>query len=158
MAGKSQNRRRIEIHGFHRILADDWRPRREVRGQGDINVHTRGGEGGDCLREGTSAILGCTCAWKYVVAANRCPNIQAVLNGVFACIGADYEYFNLVNIELHEMANNQVLATLRYQAKLKKNGATYYAQAAHLWTFKNGKAIAFQQYLDTKKVADAIAK
>ncbi len=80
---------------------------------------------------------------------------QAVLNGVFARIGADYEYFNLVNIELHEMANNQVLATLRYQGKLNKNGATYDAQAAHLWTFKDGKAIAFQQYLDTKKVADA---
>ena len=83
---------------------------------------------------------------------------QAVLNGVFARIGADYEYFKLVNIQLHEMSNNQVLATLRYQAKLKKNGATYDAQAAHLWTLKNGKATAFQQYFDTKKVADAIAK
>ncbi|WP_293875220.1 nuclear transport factor 2 family protein [Flavobacterium sp.] len=83
---------------------------------------------------------------------------QAVLNGVFARIGADYEYFKLVNIQLHEMSDNQVFATLRYQAKLKKNGATYDAQVAHLWTVKNGKAIAFQQYLDTKKVADAIAK
>ena len=83
---------------------------------------------------------------------------QAVLNGVFARIGGDYEYFNLVNIELHEMLNNKVLATLRYQAKLKNNGATYDAQAGHLWTFKDGKAIAFQQYLDTKKVADAEAK
>lgn len=83
---------------------------------------------------------------------------QEVLNGVFARIGADYEYFNLVKIELHEMYNNQVLATLRYQAKLKNNGATYDAQVAHFWTLKNGKAIAFQQYLDTKKVADAIAK
>ncbi|WP_310379818.1 nuclear transport factor 2 family protein [Flavobacterium sp.] len=83
---------------------------------------------------------------------------QAVLNGVFARIGADYEYFNLVNIELHEMSNNKVLATLRYQAKLKKNGATYDAQVAHLWTLKDTKAIAFQQYLDTKNVADAEAK
>ena len=83
---------------------------------------------------------------------------EAVLNGVFARIGADYEYFNLVNIELHEMLNNQVLATLRYQAKLKNNGATYDAQVAHFWTLKNGKAIAFQQYLDTKKVANAIAQ
>lgn len=83
---------------------------------------------------------------------------QAVLYGVFARIGADYEYFNLVNIELHEMFNNKVLATLRYQAKLKNNGATYDAQVAHFWTLKDGKAISFQQYLDTKKVADAIAK
>lgn len=83
---------------------------------------------------------------------------KAVLNGVFARIGADYEYFKLVNIQLHEMKNNQVLATLRYQAKLKKNGATYDAQVAHLWRLKGGKAIAFQQYLDTKKVADAEAE
>jgi uncharacterized protein len=68
---------------------------------------------------------------------------QAILNGVFARIGADYEYFNLVNIELHEMCNNQVLATLRYQAKLKNNGATYDAQVAHFWTLKDRKAIAF---------------
>jgi uncharacterized protein len=83
---------------------------------------------------------------------------QAVLNGVFARIGVDYEYFKLVNIELHEMSNDKVLASLRYQAKLKKNGATYDAQVAHFWTLKNGKAIAFQQYLDTKKVAEAEAK
>ena len=83
---------------------------------------------------------------------------QAVLNGVFARIGADYEYFNLVTIELHEMSNNKVFATLRYQAKLKSNGATYDAQVAHLWALKNEKVIGFQQYLDTKKVADALAK
>lgn len=83
---------------------------------------------------------------------------QAVLNGVFARIGAEHEYFKLVDIQLHEMSNNQVLATLRYQAKLKKNGATYNAQVAHLWTLKDGKAVAFQQYLDTKQVAEAIAK
>lgn len=83
---------------------------------------------------------------------------EAVLNSVFARIGAEHEYFKLVTIQLHEMSNNQVLATLRYQAKLKKNGATYDAQVAHLWTLKDGKAVAFQQYLDTKQVADAIAR
>ena len=83
---------------------------------------------------------------------------QAVLNGVFTRIGAEHEYFKLVDIQLHEMSNNQVLATLRYQAKLKKNGAIYDAQVAHLWTLKDGKAVAFQQYLDTNQVAEAIAK
>lgn len=53
------------------------------------------------------------------------------------------------------MSNNQVLATLRYKGKLKKNGAEYDAQVAHLWTLKDGKVIAFQQYVDTKKLNDA---
>lgn len=83
---------------------------------------------------------------------------DAVLNGVFARVGADHEYFNLVNIELHDMSNNQVLATLRYQGKLKKNGAVFDTQVAHLWTLKNGKTITFQQYVDTKQLNDALKK
>jgi len=80
---------------------------------------------------------------------------DAVLNGVFARIGAEYEYFNLADIKLHNMENNQVLATLRYKAKVKKNGAEFDAQVAHLWTLKDGKVVAFQQYADTKKLNDA---
>lgn len=83
---------------------------------------------------------------------------DAVLNGVFARIGAEHEYFNLTDIKLHEMSNNQVLATLRYKAKLKKNGAEYNTQAAHLWTLKDGKVTNFQQYVDTKQLADAFGK
>lgn len=80
---------------------------------------------------------------------------EAVLNGVFGRIMAEHEYFKLQNIELHEMSNNQVLATLRYDAKLN-NGKIYNAQVAHLWTLKDGKVTAFQQYVDTKKLNDAI--
>lgn len=82
---------------------------------------------------------------------------NAVLNGVFAKIGAEHEYFNLKNIELHPMYNNQVLATLRYDAK-RKNGAMIDAQVAHLWTLREGKVTAFQQYVDTKQLADAAAR
>lgn len=83
---------------------------------------------------------------------------DAVLNGVFAPLGANHEYFRLADIELHEMSNNQVLATLRYDAKFKESGKAYNAQVAHLWTLKNGKVVAFQQYVDTKKLADAEMK
>lgn len=80
---------------------------------------------------------------------------DAILNGVFARLGANHEYFKLADIELHEMSNNQVLATLRYDAKNKATGIVYNSQAAHLWTLNDGKVIAFQQYVDTKKLADA---
>jgi uncharacterized protein len=82
---------------------------------------------------------------------------EAVLNGVFARIGADHEYFNLKDIVLHEMYNDKVLATLRYDAK-HKNGNSYDAQVAHFWTLKDGKVVAFQQYVDTKKLNDALNK
>jgi ketosteroid isomerase-like protein len=49
-----------------------------------------------------------------------------------------------------------VLATLRYDAKVKATGKSYNAQAAHLWTLNDeGKITAFQQYVDTKKLADS---
>lgn len=81
---------------------------------------------------------------------------DAVLKGIFERIGNDYEYFTLENIKLHEMADDEVLATLRYSGKLKKNGTKINAQAAHLWKLRNGKVIAFQQYVDTKKLDDAL--
>ncbi|TWO33108.1 DUF4440 domain-containing protein [Seonamhaeicola sediminis] len=83
---------------------------------------------------------------------------EAILNGVFARIGSEWEYWNLTNLELHEMTNNKVLATGRYEAKYKKNGAIINLQMAHLWTLNDGKIVAFQQFADTKGIADAMAK
>lgn len=82
---------------------------------------------------------------------------DAVLNGVFGRVLAEHEYFNLDDIVLHEMYEEKVLATLRYKAK-NKNGNEYDAQVAHLWTLKDGKIIAFQQFVDTKKLNDSLLK
>ena len=82
---------------------------------------------------------------------------DAVLKGVFSRLGDDYESFSLENIKLHEMADDEVLATLRYNGKLK-NGATIDAQAAHLWKLSNGMVVGFQQYVDTKQLAEAMSK
>ena len=86
------------------------------------------------------------------------PIVLGLLDDKFARLGEEHEYFNLKEIELHSMYNDKVLATLRYDAKRKSNGALYDAQVAHLWTMKNGKVAAFQQYVDTKQLADAANK
>ncbi len=83
---------------------------------------------------------------------------DAVLNGVFARVGAEHDYFTLEDIQLHEMSNNKILATLRYNAKYKETGKLYDVQVAHLWTLNEGKIVAFQQYVDTKKLNDAVSK
>ncbi|SDW30137.1 nuclear transport factor 2 family protein [Flavobacterium degerlachei] len=81
---------------------------------------------------------------------------DAILEGVFARLGANHEYFALKDVETHSMSDNKVLATLRYDGKVKATGKTYNAQAAHLWTLNDEGAItAFQQYVDTKKLADS---
>lgn len=81
---------------------------------------------------------------------------NAVLEGVFARIGGEWEYWNLTDIKLHEVGNNMVLATLRYNAKHKATGKILDAQTAHLWTLDGGQIIAFQQFTDTKQVAEVI--
>jgi steroid delta-isomerase-like uncharacterized protein len=83
---------------------------------------------------------------------------NSVLKGVFERVIGDHEYFSVADIQLHDMSNNQVLSTVRYKGKLKKNGVIIDAQAAHLWTLKDGKVIAFQQYVDTKQLDDALNK
>ncbi|MFD1314277.1 nuclear transport factor 2 family protein [Namhaeicola litoreus] len=81
---------------------------------------------------------------------------NAILEGVFARLGDNHEYFGLQDIKIHGMDDNKILATLRYDAKGKATGKAYNAQAAHLWTLDDsGKIIAFQQFVDTKKLADS---
>jgi steroid delta-isomerase-like uncharacterized protein len=89
--------------------------------------------------------------------ADRNPYIgpEAVLTGVFARTGEEWDDFELVDIELHEMSENQVLATLRYNATVKATGKPIDAQVAHHWKLKDGKIVGFQQHVDTKQLAEA---
>lgn len=81
---------------------------------------------------------------------------DAILNGVFARLAEEWEYFKLADLLVMGMENNMVLGTGRYQAKHKKTGKEINAQMAHLWHLKNGKVIRFQQYADTKQVSEAV--
>ncbi len=83
---------------------------------------------------------------------------DAVLNGVFVRLGGMYDGFKVKDVKLHDMSNNQVLATLRYDATVKATREKIDAQVAHLWTLKDGKITAFQQYVDTKQLNDAEQK
>jgi hypothetical protein len=80
---------------------------------------------------------------------------DAVLKGVFERVLADIPDFNITDMKLHNMENNQVLATVRYNGKMATTGKKLDAQAAHLWTLKDGKIIGFQQYVDTKQLDEA---
>ncbi|VAV86194.1 hypothetical protein MNBD_BACTEROID02-230 [hydrothermal vent metagenome] len=83
---------------------------------------------------------------------------DAILKGVFGRIGEEWDYWNLADLNYNDMANDKILVTGRYQAKYKKNGAVINLQMAHLWDLKDGKITKFQQFADTKGIADAINK
>ena len=81
---------------------------------------------------------------------------DAVLNGVFGRIGAEWEYWNLVDRTMTAMGDNGVLATGRYQAKHKSTGKLLDAQFAHVWTMQDTLVKSFQQYTDTKQAAEVV--
>ena len=81
---------------------------------------------------------------------------DAVAGGVFGRIAADWENWTLSDLEYHESNGDKVIVTGRYNAKNKITEKIIKAQFTHLWTVNNNKATHFQQYTDTKQVADAM--
>ena len=80
---------------------------------------------------------------------------QAVAEGVFGRIGQEWESFTLHDQTLYGVGKDMVLVTGRYQGKHAITGKTINAQHVHLWWFEDGLATRFQQYVDTKQLADA---
>ena len=79
---------------------------------------------------------------------------QAVAEGVFArCIG-EWDGF-AVTIEEILDAGDTIVALGRYGGSFKATGRAMNAQLAHVWRVADGKAVAFQQYVDTLQVARA---
>jgi uncharacterized protein len=77
---------------------------------------------------------------------------EAVLHGVFARIGAEWEGFEADAEELLD-AGDTVVALGRYRGTCRATGGTLDAQLAHVWRVRDGKAAAFQQYTDTLQAA-----
>lgn len=79
---------------------------------------------------------------------------EAVLTGVFARIGAEWDGFEALAEELVD-GGDTVVALGRYRGTCKATGRAIDAQLAHVWRVEGGKAASFQQYADTLQVARA---
>jgi uncharacterized protein len=79
---------------------------------------------------------------------------QAVLQGVFARIGAEWEGFLVSPKEVLD-AGNTVVGHGYYSGKFRGTGREVRAQFAHVFTFRDGKVVRFQQYTDTAQFKEA---
>ena len=86
--------------------------------------------------------------------ADRNPYLgpEAILTGVFARLGTDWEGFAAVPDEYLD-AGDAVVVLGRYYGTFKATGETLDAQLVHVWRLEDGKAVAFQQYTDTLQAA-----
>ncbi|TBW30227.1 nuclear transport factor 2 family protein [Gramella sp. KN1008] len=81
---------------------------------------------------------------------------DAIVQGVFARLGGEWDNWSLNDLDFQPVASDRVVVTGRYSATYKKNGKPLNSQMLHLWTLKNGKITGFQQYTDTKQIAEVM--
>ncbi len=80
---------------------------------------------------------------------------EAVLNGVFAKIGAEWDNFT-AHVDEFIDAGDIVVTLGTDSAIYKATGKKMIAPTASIWTLKNGKVVKFRQYIDTLAVVNAI--
>jgi ketosteroid isomerase-like protein len=79
---------------------------------------------------------------------------DAILGGVFARLAAEWDGFAAVPEELLD-AGDTIVALGRYRGTHRTTGQPLNAQMVHVWRVRDGKAAAFQQYVDTLHAARA---
>ena len=79
---------------------------------------------------------------------------DAILGGVFARIGGEWDGFSAVPHEYLD-AGDTIVVLGRYGGTCKATGRAIDAQMAHVWRVAEGKVTSFQQYVDTLQVARA---
>jgi ketosteroid isomerase-like protein len=82
--------------------------------------------------------------------------VDAVLNGVFARLGAEWDGFAAVPHQIVD-GGETVVALGRYTGKCKATGVKVDAQFVHVFRFKDGKIASFQQYTDTAQFQNAVS-
>lgn len=78
---------------------------------------------------------------------------QNVLEGVFMRLGEIGDHFAVVP-EQFIADGDTVVALGHYTWKHKGTGEPASVKMAHVWTMSDGKAVAFQQHVDTVKVRE----
>jgi ketosteroid isomerase-like protein len=73
---------------------------------------------------------------------------QAVIDGVFKRLQEDYEGFT-IDVRRIVDCGDTVLVEGRYRATARATGKPLDAQLAHVWDFRDGKVVRWQQYTDS---------
>jgi ketosteroid isomerase-like protein len=82
---------------------------------------------------------------------------QAVLQGVFARLGGEWDGFSAIPEKFLE-SGDTVVSVGRYRGTYKRTGVTVNAQFVHVFTLKDGELARFQQYTDTAQFRDAAGR
>ena len=77
--------------------------------------------------------------------------------GVIGRIAAEWVDFTILRHQFLD-AGDWVVVLGRYRGTYKETGRAQNSQMVHIWRLADGKAVSFQQYVDTLQVARVIAR
>lgn len=80
---------------------------------------------------------------------------EAVLNGVFARLGSEWDGFTVTPLHYID-GGDQIVALGLYSGAYKATGKAFEAEVAHVWTLRDGKVVRFHQYVDSGLVQEAL--
>ena len=80
---------------------------------------------------------------------------NAVLEGVFMRLGAEWDGFTVVPAEFID-GGDTVVALGQYSGTYKVTGKSFQADFAHVWKMQDGRVVRFVQYVDTLLVHRAL--
>jgi ketosteroid isomerase-like protein len=80
---------------------------------------------------------------------------QAVLEGVFARLGSEWDGFKAEADQI-VAEGNEVVALGAYSGTYKATGKSFSARFAHVFTVKDGKVVRFEQIVDSAEVNKAL--
>ena len=78
-----------------------------------------------------------------------------IVKNVFARLGSEWEGFRIDAQDLYD-AGNTIIGTGFYRGTYKATNRPMEASFAHGFTLKDGKIVRFVQYVDSRKVWEAI--
>jgi len=113
------------------------------------------GDGGAVLAKFSPDIIWNEAESNSLADGNPYIGPMAVGEGVFGRLGQEWETFTLADQTIYAVGEDMVLATGRYRGTHATTGKSINAQHVHVWWFEDGLVTRFQQYVDTKQLADA---
>ena len=79
-----------------------------------------------------------------------------VRRGVFERIAADWDGYTAAITELVD-GGDTIVGLGTYSGTHKASGRSFEARVAHVWRLRDGRVVAFEQFTDTARVAEALA-
>jgi ketosteroid isomerase-like protein len=122
-----------------------------------IKAHYQGSDRKDLAA--MMAPITATTAWTEMAGfpyAGTYVGNDAIIANVFKRIGDEWDGYTFTLERLVD-GGDTICGIGVYTGTYKKTGKKMKARVVHVWDMKDGKAVRFEQYADTKLVADALS-